>query len=315
MTNTLQNTINWARPFIQYEPVTAGFGQEPAVSIASMIRNSMLNAPMTWPWNRNELTFSTVVGTQDYPQAISGSDFAFIENVTLTDDQGSVFQLKDVYNNSALAVSSFQQRPSAVAAQSVYYTAGAQYTKFRFLGVPDAIYTATVEYQKLSPSFGPFFITAVAAASGSPLTTAYTGTFDPYSLPVNATVTITGCAASANNGTFVVVTCTTTTLTVKNTAGTAATSQSGYVVNFSWVPIPDQYSDVYNNLFLAEILSLAGDARAQLYRQRGVAAMISKATGLTEMQKSAFSQQWLARDTERQVTTLLIQQGNAVRGV
>lgn len=313
MTLSLQNTISWARPFVQYLPVQVGNVGEPAISIASMIRNSMLNAPMTWPWNRNELTFSTVVGTQDYATAITGNDFAFIEKLSLTDDQGNIIEIKDVYNNSALATSSFQQRPNAVAAQSTYYTAGVQYAKFRFLGVPDKIYTVTVDYQKLAPQFGSYSITAVANASLG--NTAYTGTFDPYSLPVGATVVIAGCAAAANNGSFTVVTCTTTTLTVNNGAGAAATSQTGYVVNYSWSPIPDQYSDVYNNLFLAEILALDGDARVQLYRQRGVAALMSKAAGLTEMQKSAFSQQWLARDAERQATTFVIQQGNAARGI
>ena len=313
MTNTLQSTVNFAQPFVQYLPLMVGLGQEPAVSIASMIRNSMLNAPMTWPWNRGELTFSTIVGTQDYAQAITGSDFAFIENVALTDDQGNIFQMKDVYNNGALAVSAFQQRPSAVAVQTISYVAGAQTVKFRFLGVPDAIYTVTVDYQKLSPQFGVYFISSVANHSGA--NTAYTGAFDPLSFPVGATANITGFVAHAvNNGSFTVVSCTTTTLTLVNGAGVAETI-TAYATNFSWAPIPDQYSDVYNNLFIAEALSLDGDARAQLYRQRGVAALMAKATGLTEMQKSAFSQQWLARDTERQATTLVIQQGNAARGV
>src|SRR5271157_162278 len=313
MTLSLQNTISWARPFVQYLPVQVGNIGEPAISIASMIRNSMLNAPLTWAWNRNELIFSTIVGTQDYAQAITGNDFAFVEKVSLTDDQGNIIEIKDVYNDSALAVSSFQQRPNAVSVQLVSYSGATQTVKFRFLGVPDKVYTVTADYQKLAPQFGSYSITAVGNAAGG--NTTYTGVFDPYSLPVGATATIAGLVASVNNGSFTIVSCSTSSLVVANAVGTAATSQTGYVVNYSWSPIPDQYSDVYNNLFLAEILSLAGDARVQLYRQRGVAALMSKASGLTEMQKNAFMQQWLERDVERSSTMMINQQGTQGRGI
>jgi hypothetical protein len=87
------------------------------------------------------------------------------------------------------------------------------------------------------------------------------------------------------------------------------------VSNFSWDPIPDQYSDIYNNLFLSEALAMVDDPRAQTYRQRGVAAFLSKASGLTEMQKNAFAQQWIARDIQRQSATGMVQLGHTGRGV
>lgn len=310
MSLNLQNTINFASPFIQYAPVSAGLGGEPAISIASMIRNSILGEPMTWYFNRAEKTFSTVKGQQDYDQQID--DLAFVEKVSLADDQGNLFEVKDVYNTSALGVSSFQQRPSAMSIESRSVVSNLQHFSFRFLGVPDAVYTVTVIYQKISPQFGPFFISSVANASAG--NTAYTGTFDSISFPVGATAVISGFTNAVNNGSFVVVSCTATTLTVANAAGVAETKQ-GYGSNFSWDPIPDRYSDVYNNLFLAEILALSDDARAQVYRQRGVAALMSKAAGLTEMQKNIFMQQWLARGVERTSVAAREQLGTAGRGL
>ncbi|SRR5216683_2280593 len=311
-TNTLQNSVNFAGPFIQFSPLTAGLGQEPAASVASMIRNSMLNPPMTWFFNRNEATFSTVVGQQDYTLA-TFSDLAFVEKVSLTDDQGNITEIKDVYNNSALAVSSFQQLPSAMSVESSSIIANVLNYKFRFLGIPDQIYTVTVTYQKLSPQFGPFFITSAGNAGGG--NTTYTGSFDPYSFPVGATAVITGFKTNVvNNGSFAVVSSTTTSLVVANAAGVAETI-SAFVNNFSWAPIPDQYSDVYNNLFLSEMLALVDDARAQLYRQRGVAALMAKATGLSEMQKNIFAQQWLARGMERSAIAGMTNLGNTGRGI
>src|ERR1700676_5423861 len=290
MTLNLQNTINFAQTYIQYSPLTAGLGMEPAVSIASMIRNSLLNPPLTWFFNRKSTTFPTVIGQQDYTQS-GVLDLAFVEKVSLLDDRGNVWELKDVYNNLDLSPSSFQQRPNAMSVQSSDSVNGCV---FRFLGVPDAVYTVTIDYQKLAPQFGPFFISSVAnAAAGN---TTYTGTFDPLSFPVGAIATVTGFSCSTNNGSFAVVSATATTLVLVNASGVAET-KTAYVSNFSWAPIPDQYSDVYNNLFIAEAMALVDDARAQQYRQRGVAALLAKATGLTEMQRNAFAQQWLARNT------------------
>src|ERR1700676_2167906 len=316
---TLLNSSYFAKPFVQYAPLTAGFGLEPTTSICTMIRNSLLSAPITWYFNRNEVTFPTVVGQQDYSQSIAanGNDFSFIEKVTLTDDQGNVFELKDALNNSALAVSSFQQRPSACAAQQVSFAAGVQTVKFRFLGVPDKIYTVTITYQKLAPLFGPFTITSVAAAVGA--NTTYTGIFDPYSMPVNSTVIITGFKGTqaVNNGTFTVGAITGTTLTVNNAAGVlaAAGSFTAVAINPSWSPIPDQFSDIYNNLYLGEILAANDDNRAQLYRARGIATFLATATGLSEMQRNVFLQQWQARGMERQSSAQIIQQGNQGRTV
>lgn len=312
MFNTLQHSINWAKPFIQYSPLQAGLGQEPAVSIGSMVRNSFLNPPMTWLFNRAEVVFSTIIGQQDYVIA-TAQDLSFVEKVSLTNDAGEIFEVKDVYNNSALAVSAFQQRPNAMSVESSSVIANVLNYKFRFLGVPEAVYIVTVVYQKLAPQFGPFFITAAGnAAAGN---TTYTGSFDPLSFPVGAKAIITGFVTNAvNNGMFTVVSCSLTSLVVANPAGIAETV-SAYVSNFSWDPIPNQFSDVYNNLFLAEALALVDDARAQLYRQRGVAAFISKATGLSEMQKNAFVQQWLARGVERSAEGGMINLGNTGRGI
>lgn len=320
MAFTLQNSINFSQPFVDYIPVTAGFGQEPAISIASMIRNTFLQPPQTWPFNRNEISFQTVVGQQDYSQSFAAqtpvpNDFGFVEKVTLTDDTGKIYEIKDVYNNAALSKTSDQQRPNAMSVHKIVGTGTATQTvTFRFMSAPDAIYTVTITYQKLVPQFGPYFITSVANHVSA--NTTYTGLFDPYSLLVGDSAVITGFTTAANNGTFIIVSCTTTSLVVANGAGASETPAGGaFVTDFSWAPIPDQYSDIYNNLFLAEILAFSGDQREQIYRQRGIAAFIAKADGLTEMQKNAFLQQWLDRDRQRLSATGITQiatQGRAV---
>jgi hypothetical protein len=389
--NTLQQTISWAKTYIQYSPITAGFGQEPAVSVASMIRSTLMNAPITWYWNRAETTFSTVKGTQDYVENIP--DFGFIENVSLLDTNGKIWQIKDVYNTASLSPSTDQQRPEAMSVEGVGLIAGAALTitniaitshvltvtvasgatglsvgqsvkltglttatflngqtvqvstipgntsftasythvdygtaadggsatpqttgiLFRFLGVPNAVYQVTVVYQKKPQSFGPFLISAAANHVGA--TTTYTGLFDPLSFPAGSTASITGFVTNiVNNGSFSVVSCSATSLVVLNGAGVAETI-AAFVSDFDWAPIPDTFGDVYNNLFLSEMLANVDDAKSQVYRQRGVAAFLAKSTGLTETQRNAFIQQWLARSVESNTTMMSAQTGNQARGV
>ena len=311
MPNTISTTVNWAQAFIQYSPLTAGTGSEPSISIASMIRNSILNAPMTWSWNRFEdSSVTTTTVDQDY--SVPLTNFGFLETVSLTDPKGNIQQVKDIYNTTALSKNTQTQRPSAACV--IANTPGTS-IKIRFNSVPDQIYKVNLTYQGIAVQFGPFVVNSAGNAAGG--NTAYVGIFTPASFPANATATIAGFTTAGNNGTFLVVSCTSTILTVANVGGVSETPAGGATaINGSWAPIPDQYSDVYNNLYLAEAFQAASeDAEAARYRQRGVAALLAKAEGLTQTQINIFRQQWLARDSESAAVALRTQQGNAARGI
>jgi hypothetical protein len=79
--------------------------------------------------------------------------------------------------------------------------------------------------------------------------------------------------------------------------------------------IPDWYSDIYNNLFLAEAFTVADDTRATYYRQRGVAALLAKAEGLTAMQRNVVLAQWGDKDAQALVRQLQTQQGQQAQAV
>lgn len=295
-----------------YIPQTAGFGQEPAVSVASMIRATITGAPFIWPWNRNENNSIILAeGTQDY--TLNVTDFGFIEKASLTDSTGMIYELKDVLNIAPLAVASTPtDRPSAISALiGVPY----QSVKLRFSPVPDAEYTLNLTYQKSVSLLGPYFIDYCGNASYGETT--YYGTFDTISFPEDATASVTGFVTNAdNNGQFTVVSCTTTELVLDNADGVAEAPTNGaFVSNFNWSPIPDSFMYVYNFMYLGEILALSDDSRAQIYRQRGVASLLSKAEGLSETQKNAFMQLWMARTAEQASMGLRVQQGVQGRGL
>ena len=304
----LQNSINWALPYVQYSPLNAGTNGEPAVSIATLIRNSLLGPPVgCWAWNRKEdSSVSTVAGTQDY--TINLTDFGYLEKVSLTDASGNTFEVKDVYNNLPLSATAARSRPLAVA---VLLSNVGTSVKIRFMQVPEAVYTINLTYQMAAVPFASNATTSAATAIGA--NTTYTGTFASSSLVAGQAVMISGFVAHpANNGTFTIVSSNATTLVVVNPAGVSETI-SAFAVNASWFPIPDYYSDIYNWLFLSESLAVTDDARAQIYRQRGVAAFIAKSDGLTDMQRNAFIQQWGNYNREGQSIGLKTQQGTQAR--
>lgn len=245
MATTIQNTIDFCSPFIQYSPLSAGTSSQPAVGIANEIQNTIMNPPFTWGWNRNENTATaTVAGTQDYTFSIT--DFGFLEKVTLTNNTtNDIFDVPNVYNNLSLAPSSAnaakRARPQGASVFSVTY--GTSF-KLRFSCPPDAVYQIGLIYQKL--------VVPMTALTGGPGT---------------------------------------------------------------WA-VPDQYLDIYNNLFLGESMAMVDDARANLYRQRGIATLLSKAEGLTEMQKNVFLQQYWMRFTgSPQAAASAMQQGTQGRAV
>lgn len=374
---TLMMTMSWSAAYVQGSPLTEWGGNEPATTIATMIRNSLLNAPLTWPWNRAEdSSTTTIAGQQDY--TVTLANFGFLEKASLqptaaitnvqgtgsvavmtvaapmafvvgnlvtitglshtafngtftitavtattfsfasattqvsasdtgTATGGEVFEITEVHNTTPLSPASNKSRPNAIA---IITSNQGTSIKVRLMSVPQATYVLTLTYQIAATQFGPFTILSVAAGTG-----VYTGIFNPLSFPAGSIATIVGCTTSANNGSFVVTTCTSTLLTVVNSSSVSENETTAFAMNYSWGPIPDQYSDVYNNLFLSEAMAACDDPRAQQYRQRGVAALLAKADGLTETQKNAFAQQWLSRSAEINASTLKVQQGQQARSV
>lgn len=243
---TLQDSINWAQGFVEYPPLSAGTGGEPAVSTANMIQDTIMTAPFTWAWNREESQpFAITPDQQTYTVDID--DFSFLEKVTLTCTQGAnginvgdVWEITDGVrniNSQSIANPNKKSRPQAACVFSVEF--GTSVT-IRFGSYPDTNYNATLVYQTLA----------------APLTTA----------------------------------------------------------NSPWA-IPDQYADIYDNLFLAEVMSIVDDARSVQYRQRGIATLLARAEGLSDMEKNLFYEQYWVRFNQQQASALRVQQGSVARQV
>ena len=328
---TLNQTISWAQGYIEYLPLTAGTGMEPALSIASMVRNTILNPPLTWPFNRAEWLINTpntpaslTAGVQDYVFPIT--NFSYLEKVSLLGvsptGNGAMygFELKDIYNTYILGVpytgTAGQAQPNGVAVK--YYTPCSN-VAMRFLSVPDQSYTGVITYQKTPLPFTEYSLEAVDVISG----VAYYSFTNPQGCPlvsnlnsfVGQDMYVSGFDIATNNGTFTVIAIT-STYVILNNPNAVTDVASATMVNIDWFPIPDSFMDVFNNLFLAEALTVADDPKEQIYRQRGIAALLAKAEGLSDMDRNVFLMQYLSRGTVQQLAAQQrVQQGSQARGV
>ena len=146
MASTIQlsSTVNWSECFIDFEVPTIGSANEPSITNANTVMQTILGPPFKWNWNRSSLTFSTAIGTQDY--SVSASTFGFIESAAMT-AAGFTIAVKEIKQD--LTIGFEQRRPQSIAAQLDDNSGN---ITFRLLPVPDAIYTATVTFQKKSPA-------------------------------------------------------------------------------------------------------------------------------------------------------------------
>lgn len=76
-TITLANSITWASQFLYSQPVALGAANEPAITIANIVKQAILGPPFCWRFNRTNVDVSLVAAQQDYP--VSLSDFGFLE--------------------------------------------------------------------------------------------------------------------------------------------------------------------------------------------------------------------------------------------
>jgi hypothetical protein len=141
--NTFQTSINAVQGALGFWTPSVGTNSEPALSAANMTQQIMTSPPFRFPWNRNSLTFSTVAGTQDYTASVT--DFGWMETATLQAPSSGKILTLGILNNTPLGESIDQQQPATIGVQ--LNTVGTS-VKFRFLGVPDKIYTIVVWYQK-----------------------------------------------------------------------------------------------------------------------------------------------------------------------
>lgn len=156
----IQDTLNWAFAFIVGRPTTGvgGTANEPGLTNANLIMQTMLSAPFKWEWNRAETTFSTTAGVSDYSENLAS--FGYLEKATITNNTVTPPTM-ELLVHRVLAKEGKQNPPRNIA---ILLDDNAGNITFRLSPIPDAVYTVTLTYQK-----APQLATGLGNATWAPI--------------------------------------------------------------------------------------------------------------------------------------------------
>jgi hypothetical protein len=138
---TIRNTLNWCAAFLEQQPVLIN-GQEPAMSSASLVLQTVLGPPFSWPFNRGQINY--VSTSQD--MTIGGlGDFGFLEGGSVTPPAGTPYEIAV---RSVLQQEGNQARPMYV---SELINDGAGNITFRLNPKPPQNAAVNLIYQRKAP--------------------------------------------------------------------------------------------------------------------------------------------------------------------
>jgi len=113
-TKNIMSSALFAMPYLGYQPVDISNG-EPAISVANIVKQTILGPPFKWPWNRGnihvELDPDASSWGQDYLLE-DVTDYGFLEQLWLTDENGAK---KEIEIRKFLAEESAVKRPGSGA--------------------------------------------------------------------------------------------------------------------------------------------------------------------------------------------------------
>ena len=143
ITLSVQASMTYVQTLIDNQRLNVN-NMEPGVTMANTVLGTMLGPPFVWRQNRSNISFPiTTTGGTDYVQSVPG--MGFIETQWLEDSDDNILELNGA---TALAKVSFQRTPTLIAPQ---YDDNQGNITFRFNSVPDADYTASLDFQNAAP--------------------------------------------------------------------------------------------------------------------------------------------------------------------
>jgi hypothetical protein len=142
----ITDTVNWAKAFVVQRPMqgVAGITDEPAVTTANLIMQTIMAPPFKWSWNRVEnSSLVCTPGVTDY--IITLANWGYLEKATSVDTNGNRFEIEI---NQVLSKESKQNRPMQIAP---LLDDNAGNITFRIMPAPDQAYTISLTFQKAAP--------------------------------------------------------------------------------------------------------------------------------------------------------------------
>lgn len=294
----LANTITWAKSFMAYLDPTLQPNNEPALTCANLIKQTILGPPFVWRWNRVSTGFVCTGLTQDYLLSAWAASAAFALNTVIVDTNGNCQKVTVAGTSGASA-------PTWNATQFGNTTDGT--ITWNNLGAVSGaaaayslgfIETASVLDSNVTPikwfEIASHICLGIDSTQGRPQRIA--------AQKDDGAGNITFRLMPAPDKPYPVA------ITLQQKPTLFATP------NDTWEPIPDEYSYIYNWGFLALMFMYNDDPRWSMANQKFVAALLAAQQGLTETERNIFLNNWEALTGQPSQNAIRMQQGNQARG-
>ena len=309
-TKSLQNSIDWMRPFLNWANLAIGTGLEPALTSANQTLQTIVGPPFKWPWNRSFTSFLTTVGQQDYSAYIS--DFGYLEtasielcgtitHVTLT---GNVAVYTAINGFSTLAGSGVGQSVTVTGCSTSYLNG-----TFVITACDGASFTCNVTGANVSESESG----AIAIAGPSiQLEIKWEALSEERALDRPTFISTNESDDSGTTFIFRLMPVPDINYRVNLTYQQAPTPMSNLG---SFWGIPDQLQYIYNYFFAFFMFDYFDDPRAARYRQLAVASLLARQSGLSVTDRNLFLGNWMPLMKEEMQGQGETQQGTQGRGL
>ena len=318
----ISDTINFCKRMSFNRNPVIGNSLQPALGAASMVAQTILSPPFSWPWNNQELAF-TCNSTNNVGTI---TNVAIDGNGVLTVTANNTF----FYGNPVLlaglttATNLNGQLVSVVTSSATQFTAQ---TNFGTYASAADTGTATVQttqdyqiaaqYDASTQDYGSGFShiehCSVLDINQTPPKWIEMEVKGNLSLDTNADrprFLNVHTQDAAGDLTFRVMPAPDKAYPVSVHMQLAAPAITS--VNQTWAPIPDYFEYVYNWGFLALIWTFSDDPRASWASQKFTSALLSRAEGISEDERNVFLNNWNMLTTGAQMT---MQQGKQARQV
>jgi hypothetical protein len=308
-TKTLQNSVDWVRPFLNWANLTIGTNNEPAFTSANQALQTIVGPPFVWPWNRSQATFYTSAGIQDYNVAIS--NFGFLETATIE----LVGQITHVVANGTTAIftaaNNFSTLPNGGVGQPVVITG----CTTSGLNVQTTLVAATATTFTISSTITVTENESGAVAVAGPsmaLELKWGAMTEDRALDRPTFIATQESDESGTTFTFRLMPVPDQLYRVNLIYQEAPTSFAH--LSDTW-GIPDQLQYIYNYFFAFFMFDYFENPKAERYRQLAVAALLARQSGLSETDRNLFLGNWLEVMKQEASSMQKSQQGNQAHGI
>lgn len=293
-TQTIQDSINWAKRLNFNRNPVIGNSLEPALTSANMVLQTVLGPPFSWWWNNKELVFTC----DPTPATATITQIAITGNVVTVTANNS-FAVGNLVTVNGLTTASFLEDQILRIDTVTPTTFTANFTHANYGPAAEtgtATNTTTQDYTLAAPEFSHIEHASVLDidATGSPAKWWELKVRDNLALDSSANRPDTiGPHVEDGNGnmTFRVMSAPDKKYPVSIHVQLAAPRITS--MNQTWAPIPDFMQYVYNWGFLSLLWQFSDDpSRAAYASDKFVSALLARAEGISEEQRNIFLANW-----------------------